>query len=365
MGNSSSKSALDISRDLIRTHRSIFTGKKGDHRAMLKNDVIIQNQYKEFLTQKSNSPPNDGPIEYTEDFFKRFDDVSTITKILFEETSSTQSDPLADEEKELPDKSPNAKAIVPISEQDKANTFPIKLYIAEPHDNLKKAAPNLDTVTKTVVKQKLIGLFGLVHAGLQIGDKMVHFLDNHFVKIDYFKANRALYLISISKSGRLPKTDQVKTAIAEVIVEWNKFALYDRTSQNCQDFVEDLCSQVNGSCNLKGTRNELKLSFENTIIKEYIEELIDHPEKSGFYFNFKNKQTKEVTTVVFENHKHLDNWQKENLEKLSDDDLAFLKGFHRAYQLRHAAAMASKEFKLAESYKGEEEVGCILGKETV
>ncbi len=64
---------------------------------------------------------------------------------------------------------------------------------------------------------------------------MIHFLDNHFVKIDSFKASNALYLTNISRSGRLPNTPEVKRTIAEVIVDFNVNKMYQlSTNLNIQ-----------------------------------------------------------------------------------------------------------------------------------
>ena len=46
------------------------------------------------------------------------------------------------------------------------------------------------------------------------------------MKIDKFKASSAMYLINISKYGRLPLEESVKKTIAEVIVEWNTYVSF-------------------------------------------------------------------------------------------------------------------------------------------
>jgi len=243
--------------------------------------------------------------------------------------------------------------------KSKPDSFPIKLYIAEPSQEIKEVNSTLDSKVKFAVNARLVGLFGLAHAAVQIGDKMVHFLDNHFVKIDKFKASQALLLINMSQSGRLPKSDEVLNTICEVIVEWNKNAFYDKALRNCQDFVEDLCSQINSKCNLK-PKDKLGLSFEqNKILRDYLDILVKHPEDSGFNFTLNGeKQT-------FETHVKLDEWEEQNKSKLNPDQMAFLKGFHRAFQLRYASAEASNNFSLSKRYEPSPYSGCTRGNATL
>lgn len=117
---------------------------------------------------------------------------------------------------------------------------------------------------------------------------MVHFFDNSFVKIDSFKASTALFLINISRSGRLPMDSIVKRTIAEVIVDWNKNGVYNAITNTCQDFVEDMIEQIMENCKSVLTPDDyLSFSFKhNKLVKRYLEELVKHPEQAGMYFDF-------------------------------------------------------------------------------
>jgi hypothetical protein len=363
MGSSVSVEIPRISADVIRRNRAIFGNKPKDYKDLLQKDPAVQTVYKSMygnqvggisggplLNNVSNGPAaqdeNGRPVAVTYDseFFKRYDDEETIIKLLF--TRDGNSDPLVEktDEEEM---------------RQTTDTFPIKLYIAEPPEEVKEAAPGLDGKIKMAVNNKLVGLFGLAHAAVQIGDKMVHFLDNHFVKIDQFKAASALLLTNMSKSGRLPKSDKVKQIIAEVIVDWNKHAFYDKALRNCQDFVEDLCDQLNSKCNLS-EEHKLGLSFNhNKILRDYLDTLIKHPEKSGFHLLFKNE------LVEFTTHSELDEWEETNRDQLIPDQLDFLKGFHRAFQLRCAAAELSQNAKLVSRYQANPYAGCTRGNATL
>jgi hypothetical protein len=252
-------------------------------------------------------------------------------------------------------------------------SFPIKLYIAEPPDEVKQASEEgLPSSVKFAILMKFTGLFGLAHAALQIGDKMVHFLDNHFVKIDSFKASNALYLTNISRSGRLPNKPEVKRTIAEVIVDFNVNKMYSQAKLNCQDFVERLCKQVNEKCkDLLDDNTKLDLHFEqNKLIREYLDLLIKYPQKSGFIFKKRPKEgqkfdKEEDAIVVFETHKELDNWEEDNKAHLNAHELEFLKGFHRAFQLRFEAAELNGDAGGSHLYKPDDSHGCSQGNATV
>jgi len=277
-------------------------------------------------------------------FLKRYDDVEEIKKILF------TVDPSTDRLYEKIDEEESKKL---------SNSFPIKLYIADPPKELKDKAASFNSKIKFAVGNKFVGLFGLAHAALQIGDKMVHFLDNNFVKIDQFKAGRALLLINISQSGRLPKTEEVKTAIAEIIVEWNKTKYYDQAYCNCQDFVETMCMQINEKIQLVEL-DKLGLSFKhNKILRAYLEELVKSPEKTGFHITIDDR------VKEFHSHVELDKWERENQKKLQGPQLEFLKGFHRAFQLRYAAAVIASDRRKLEQYEPDPDSGCTRGNATL
>jgi len=346
----------------IRDVRLKFRNKDKNYRELLQKDPMIQELYRKErgISSTPSSATESTVVEqitYDEAFFNRYDDVETVKKLLF--SVSKEADKFYDSSE--PDI------------EDRTTSFPLKLYIAEPTQDYK------NFMTKFAVRNKIVGLFGLTHAGLQIGDKMVHFFDNSFVKIDQFKSKQALLLLSISQSGRLPNDDKLKTIIAQVIVEWNKFYMYDEKFSNCQDFVEYLVKQVSS---FPLTENDkLSLSFEhNKIIRDYMKLIRTAPLKSGFVFYSKSKsltrpkregeensspQSENQDYIEFECHSDLDEWEQENKDKLSKDELAFLKGFHRAFQLRYAAAEMENDFTASKRFEESPYGGCTRGNATI
>lgn len=167
MGNSNSQHIPEISSDFIRHNRDVFEKtKKKDYRDLLQKDQQVQQLYLRdhkpsdrisSIATNSNVQANGevpGEITYDEAFFKRFDDVETVKSILFriEETAENIHERIdQDEGNSRPD------------------SFPIKLYIAEPSQEIKDVSPDLGAKVKFAVNSKLVGLFGLAHAAVQIG----------------------------------------------------------------------------------------------------------------------------------------------------------------------------------------------------
>lgn len=207
--------------------------------------------------------------------------------------------------------------------------------------------------------------------------------------------------MNVSKSGRLSKEVPISptpgvehpiNVIAEIIVEWNKKAIYDQHLRNCQDFVEDLCIQLNERCKLSD-QDKISLSFEhNQIIRDYLDVLRSKPSKTGFHITYAKKHKrglKEISSIEsveevdpnenerelptaegkfeeFESHAQLDEWEEANKKKLTNQELEFLKGFHRAFQLRYYAELAKEnpENWIIKLYEPSP-YGCIRGNPTV
>lgn len=335
----------DLASDAIRKNKSfLFNGKKKiDHMGLLDDDKTIQQIFEAEKSNKSSksidddsSNINDFNDEIEKDrkfnrkFYDRYFNEEVVKKLIF--TPYNEVNPLY-----------NQLDLTPSNE-----TFPIKLYIAKPENvNLDQQ----DSLTRFVVRQGFATKFGLVHAALQIADKVVHFFTNSFVKIDRFKGSNALYLININSSGRLPKSEKIQQAIAEVIVKWNKEAVYDHSVCNCQDFVEDLCDTLNKKFNLSPPE-KIELNFKsNPLIKKFLDELVDYPDFATPYFKLENIR------YVFKTHEDLDKWEAKHVNKLEAQDRAFLKGFHRAFQLQEATKKGFTSFK--------DFPECLIGNPTV
>lgn len=179
------------------------------------------------------------------------------------------------------------------------------------------------------------------------------------------KGKDPIFLISISVSGRLPLNGNVETVIAETIVKWNKYAIYE-DEKHCtnQAFVENMISEINSKCNLP---NAAKLSFKfehNTLIKDYFDYLRYNPGYQKKFFI-----DKIGIRHVFSSHAIIDKWHNEQEQQkdfLSSLDKEFLKGFHRAFQLKEAYNMAkSQENENENNLKPIELEPCEFGNPTV
>lgn len=228
-------------------------------------------------------------------------------------------------------------------ELENTDKLTFKLYFAEPTEEIKSRKNQVPTnisskITKKMVDlaitTRMVGAYGLTHAAFQIADKIVHFYDTSFVKIDKFKGSNALLLVYASPEGQIPKTPQVLDTIAEVIRFWNVTAVYDERFKNCQDFVEDMISKLNSKCHLK---LDLELKF-NSVLEKYLTNLVNDPNKGKFALPALNSNG---FSKVFITHKELDIWHQENETSLSIEETNLLKAFHRAYQLRYEATLSA------------------------
>ena len=145
--------------EIVRDVRLKFRNKDKNYRELLQKDPMIQQAYRKERGISSTPPSATEPtvveeITYDEPFFNRYDDVETVKKLLF--SVSKEADKFYD--------SSEPKV------EDRTTSFPIKLYIAEP------TADYEDFMTKFAVRNKIVGLFGLTHAGLQIGKIIFFFL---------------------------------------------------------------------------------------------------------------------------------------------------------------------------------------------
>lgn len=120
--------------------------------------------------------------------------------------------------------------------------------------------------------------------------------------------------------------------ISSVIIDWNVNKVYNQSSANCQQFVDDICKALG-----------IKLNFEGPL-GEYLNNLrtrgeceLDFPITPEMRVNLSIKESKKR----FQNHQDLDDFVKELLTKepmFQENypmEWMLLKSFDRAFWLRH------------------------------
>eukprot|EP01080_Neovahlkampfia_damariscottae_P001184 gene1184-10698_t len=176
---------------------------------------------------------------------------------------------------------------------------------------------------------------GMFHSALSIGPWYLEWTNRALCVPKKIYSQAALICVDIDNDLEVVDVDFVIEKITEVIARWNVLHPYDKKENNCQAFVDDILLSLDIDPHLKfkgqlgsyvkklRTKGECKIEYDiPSVIRE----------KCGF----KHK------TISFQNHKELDEFLKEVIDKfpkfLEDyrkTDAALLKSFDRAFWLRH------------------------------
>jgi hypothetical protein len=146
----------------------------------------------------------------------------------------------------------------------------------------------------------------------------------------------AMMVLDVDNDLELADYETIIDSISEVIARWNCVHHYDKFYKNCQTFVDDILNSIGVDTNQKykgSLGNYLKkLRTKGEVETEY-EIPNDIREKCGF----------SESLVKFDTHKQLDEFVEEILKFYPDffqnsklsEDVALLKGFDRAFWLKH------------------------------
>lgn len=144
---------------------------------MLENDALILADYKAKkkgnLVQKggvsANISTDDEEVELGPDFYDRYFNKEVIKAILFEELPPSTAKENAKVETPPKDDLSTSELMEELDQslpEERNFSFPIKLYIAAPRQDIKNL--NLNLPLKLALASKASGLWGLVHVGIQI-----------------------------------------------------------------------------------------------------------------------------------------------------------------------------------------------------
>eukprot|EP01091_Cochliopodium_minus_P020421 TRINITY_DN8927_c0_g1_i1.p1 TRINITY_DN8927_c0_g1~~TRINITY_DN8927_c0_g1_i1.p1 ORF type:complete len:455 (-),score=111.19 TRINITY_DN8927_c0_g1_i1:11-1351(-) len=168
---------------------------------------------------------------------------------------------------------------------------------------------------------------GAAHIGIQIANRIVHWLGCGFALVKDWKGAgaTALFYPQNNEDIEVPFIDcseELKDNVAKLIQKWNCLYSYSSLKHNCQRFSSEMLKVLG-----------LKDSFSNFTgpTGEFIEHISKlQSMKKDVYpcIVRKGKVIQEWKT-----HEELDNWQNENFDAIQGYE-SLLKAFHRAYQLR-------------------------------
>eukprot|EP01080_Neovahlkampfia_damariscottae_P001185 gene1185-10699_t len=186
--------------------------------------------------------------------------------------------------------------------------------------------------------------FGLFHSAIIIGPWYLEWTNKSLCIPKKCFSSAALVAVDVPTNLELVDVDVVVDRISEVISRWNIFRKYDRMSDNCQLFVDDIFASLGIDIDkhfkgqigdfLKVLRKKGTCNIEFKVSPE-IQEKCEIKDK----------------VIKFESHEQLDKFV-ENIEESypkfkSDypDDYQLLKSFDRAFWLRHFKLPDSEQYK--------------------
>lgn len=178
-------------------------------------------------------------------------------------------------------------------------------------------------------------LFGLTHAGLQIGPWIIDWNSSSLIVPRPIQSTSPLIFVDVGNGFLDTAADpSLLQKVCEKIVEWNAGRTYDRLTNNCQSFVVEML-------NCLGMGDSIR---PDSPLGEFLAEL---RQTGTGAMTFRNPIWPETKT--FQTHYDLDIyvdalehkllWEKgENLEIHYPDHYTLLKAFDRAFWLMHKRA---------------------------
>ena len=167
---------------------------------------------------------------------------------------------------------------------------------------------------------------GAAHIGIQIADRIVHWLGCGFALVKDWKGAGATALFYPQSKddreiGTLICNKEVRINIAKVIQKWNCSYSYSSKDYNCQIFA----SEILKVCGLKDSFK----SFSGPV-GDFIEHIskFENMKKEFHPCIIRDKKI----MIKWESHAELDKWHNENKGMGNYESL--LKAFHRGYQLK-------------------------------
>ena len=288
-----------------------------------------------------------------------------------EETVSDEEEDDEEEEAEMDSK--EMKEF--IQEQEKQllkGKVDIKLIIVDQERDQKfksSARKLLSPILSKFGSTKNLSSFGMFHSSLLIGNWILEWNDSALCVPRRTLSKAALFCADLEPITTLEDLNQVVDKIADVIVEWNTTKKYKPMGGNrcvygnCQDFVEAVLSRLG-----------IKWQIENPYIRYFFEQLKkkgstdlklffkkeDADQENSFVQKFKLLSQSGSTagqgtySIKFATHEQLDQFvlrclRIDPMMKTNYPEVwGILKGFDRAFWLRHLAWEEMKERKRRE-----------------
>jgi len=177
--------------------------------------------------------------------------------------------------------------------------------------------------------------FGLFHTALVVGPFYLDWNNRQLVIPKKCTSRAAITTFDIDSNLDLADYEYVVEKLSETICRWNVIHTYNQSQSNCQHFVDEALVSlgIDPQTKFKGQlgqfMNNLRKTGHEKMTFEVSSELLS-----------KLKHWKDKT-ITFKSHKQLDQFVKDILEadpeflQNKSGDMLLLKGFDRAFWLRH------------------------------
>jgi hypothetical protein len=207
----------------------------------------------------------------------------------------------------------------------------VKLIVAEicKSDAQKALRKMLSPILTKIDHQQQFGMF---HSALVVGPWYLEWNNSSLCIPRKCYSSAAMLAADLDFGGIGFEINETIEKISNVIIDWNVNKVYNQSSANCQQFVDDICKALGIKLNFEGPLGEY---LNNLRTKGECE--LDFPITPEMRVNLSIKESKKR----FQTHHDLDEFVKELITKepmFQDNypmEWMLLKSFDRAFWLRH------------------------------
>jgi hypothetical protein len=303
----------------------------------------------ELDSNNTNSPTkkqNNKTLEHLKKFYNLTKSTSESTSVL----ENVENDELGDENDEDNEREDDGEMKeMWLSENPKLEkNLKVKLIITDMNSD-SEIRQSLRTVVSPVLsKLKFLPKYGIFHTCLVIGPFKLEWNNSALCIPRVIKSKASLLALDIKEIATVGEFKTTVDILAEVITKWNNTMKYSEAHStakkgNCQDFVLDVLKALNIALDLSGP------------VEAYLKDMKKHGQcrmKFPLDDTFKEHFQIKEQSLQFETHRELDefvnrcivldpNFGKSNFVQ----EYQLLKGFDRAFWMRHLEQLSREESK--------------------
>ncbi|KAG2388929.1 hypothetical protein C9374_014329 [Naegleria lovaniensis] len=216
--------------------------------------------------------------------------------------------------------------------------------------------------------------YGMFHTSLIIGPWYLEWGHQSLASIRHRSSSKAILVTNVGEIKGIERVNQKLTALANVCTEWNATKMYDSKQCNCQHFTEAVIDALGMSIEYEQNidvktqkyLNKMKrygagqrvykmgTDVKALLLKEPKDEATLDDETCQF-IHLMRKKIESTSKFSFKTHKELDELVKFAIMVhplfTSSPDYLFLKGFDRAFWLKHQSEKSKLDKEHREACK--------------